>query len=89
MIAAVDLFGYAAMVTGVTFMLPQVYTTYRTKSVEDISWGMLIIFFLNFIFCLIYDVFSGALPLIITIVVALIIGTIQIARKILRKFVPD
>lgn len=48
MIETAEIFGYAGTVTGVSFMIPQVYRTYKTKSVEDISWGMLVLFFLNF-----------------------------------------
>ncbi|TSC86455.1 MAG: hypothetical protein G01um10148_441 [Parcubacteria group bacterium Gr01-1014_8] len=38
MFEVADLFGYAGTLTGISFMIPQVYHTYKTKSVEDISW---------------------------------------------------
>lgn len=81
----VDLVGYAGMVTGVSFMLPQVYRTYRTKSVEDISWGMLALLFLNCVFWLSYGLLSGSLPLIITNLIALLVSILQISLKILYR----
>ncbi len=85
MIEIADVFGYAGMVTGVSFMLPQVYMTYKTKSVEDISWGMLVVFFLNCIFWLIYGHLSGAFPVVITNGIALLVTTLQISLKILYR----
>ena len=80
-----DLFGYAGMVTGVSFMLPQVYLTYKTKSVEDLSWGMLALFFLNCVFWLTYGILSSAIPVAITNGLALIVTIVQIALKILYR----
>ena len=42
-----ELFGYTGMVVGTLVFVPQVYKTYHTKSVEDISWGMLVLLVLN------------------------------------------
>ena len=80
-----DLFGYAGTVTGVSFMIPQVYRTYKTKSVEDISWGMLVLFFLNCVFWLVYAILSNAIPVGLTNGLALIVTIIQITLKILYR----
>ena len=77
--------GYAGIVTGVSFMIPQVYRTYKTKSVEDISWGMLVLFFLNCIFWLVYAILSHAIPVGLTNGLALIVTIIQITLKILYR----
>ena len=77
--------GYAGTVTGVLFMLPQVYLTYRTKSVEDISWGMLGLFLLNCIFWLTYGTLTSAAPVAVTNAIALVITTVQITMKILYR----
>ena len=77
-----DLFGYAGIFTGVAFMVPQVWKTWRTKSVEDLSWGMLILFFLNCIFWLMYGVLTGALPVAVVNGIAFVVVVIQIVLKI-------
>lgn len=80
-----ELFGYAGMVTGVSFLIPQVYKTYQTKSVEDLSWGMLSIFFLNCVFWSTYGMLIGALPIVLTNVAALIVNITLITLKILYR----
>ena len=60
-----DIFGYAGMVTGVSFLLPQVYKSWKTKSVRDISWGMLALIFLNCVFWFTYGLLLASLPLML------------------------
>ncbi len=85
MVELADIFGYAGTITGISFMIPQVYRTYTTKSVEDISWGMLGIFFLNCVFWLTYGVLSSALPVALTNGAALGVVVVQIILKILYR----
>lgn len=85
MLEVVDMAGYAGAVTGVTFMLPQVYRTYTTKSVEDLSWGMLILFFLNCIFWLTYGILLPAFPVALVNAIALFVVGTQIVLKILYR----
>ncbi|RJR14033.1 hypothetical protein C4585_01005 [Candidatus Parcubacteria bacterium] len=77
-----ELFGYAGMVTGVSFLIPQIYKTYQTKSVEDLSWGMLSMFFLNCIFWSTYGILIGALPIVLTNLCALVVNITLITLKI-------
>ena len=77
-----EIFGYAGMVTGVSFFIPQVYKTYKTKSVEDLSWGMLSLFFLNCVFWSTYGFLIGALPVILTNTVALVVNITLITLKV-------
>ena len=77
-----DVFGYAGMVAGISFMVPQVYRTYKTKSVEDISWGMLCVFLLNCIFWTIYGILKEALPVILTNSIAGAVALTQLTLKI-------
>lgn len=79
------LFGYAGTLTGVTFMIPQVYRTYITKSVEDLSWGMLVLFFLNCVFWLTYGILESAFPVALTNAIALAVTIIQITLKVLYR----
>jgi len=82
MIDIADLFGYAGTITGVSFLIPQVYKTYRTKSVEDLSWGMLGIFFLNCVLWSTYGFLTDALPIILTNIVALAVNVTLITLKV-------
>ncbi len=77
-----DVFGYAGMIVGVSFMLPQVYKTYRTKSVEDISWGMLVLLVLNCIFWFSYGFLRDSLPLMLTNGISLLVVSALVTLKI-------
>ena len=77
-----DMFGYAGMVTGVSFTLPQVYKTYRTKSIEDISWGMLVLLVLNCVFWFSYGYLQDSLPLLLTNGLSLFVVSVLIVLKI-------
>lgn len=85
MLDLVDVFGYAGIFTGISFMIPQVYRTYKTKSVEDLSWGMLVLFFLNCVFWLSYGLLLPSLPVATVNGIALIVTTVQIVLKILYR----
>ena len=82
MIDIANLFGYAGTITGVSFLIPQVYKTYQTKSVEDLSWGMLGIFFLNCMFWTTYGLLTNALPIILTNVISLAVNITLITLKV-------
>ena len=76
-----DLFGYAGAVTATSFLVPQVWRTWQTKSVEDISWAMLILLVLNFIFWTIYGILTSALPVIVANSVAFVVSIVQVTLK--------
>lgn len=73
--------GYVATIVGTSLMLPQVYKSYRTKSVGDVSWGMVLMYFLNCALWLTYGVLIVATPLVITNAIALIIALTQAVLK--------
>ncbi|MEK7107473.1 MAG: SemiSWEET family transporter [Patescibacteria group bacterium] len=73
--------GYLATATGTCLMLPQLYKTLKTKSVKDVSWGMLIVYFFNGIFWTIYGLQISATPIVVTNVLALIICIAQIVLQ--------
>lgn len=79
--AVVDLFGYAGTVTGVTFMLPQLYRSWRTGSVDDLSWWMLILYFINTMLWLAYGLAIWALPLVLTNVLSMMVAFVQLYLK--------
>ncbi len=60
-----EYFGYiGAFLSAVTFM-PQVWLAWKTKSVGDLSLGMLSIVFISVIVWLVYAFALGLLPVII------------------------
>ena len=85
MLSLADIVGFAGTVTGISFMLPQVYRTYTTKSVEDLSWGMLILIFLNCVFWFTYGVLLHSLPLITVNGIGGVVISVQIFLKILYR----
>ncbi|MDP3965889.1 MAG: SemiSWEET family transporter [bacterium] len=76
------IFGTLAATTGTCLMLPQLYKTYKTRSVKDVSWGMLIVYFFNGIFWLVYGLLLGATPIILTNSIALVISVAQIILQV-------
>lgn len=78
----VNIVGYSAAVIGTSLMLPQVFKSYKTKSVNDISWGLLVFYFLNCVLWLIYGILINASHLILTNAIALVISVIQIVLKV-------
>lgn len=77
-----DIFGYAGIFTGIAFMIPQTWKMWRTKSVGDLSWGMLILFFLNCVFWMAYGIFANAFPVALVNGIALFVSVTQIAFKV-------
>jgi MtN3 and saliva related transmembrane protein len=77
--------GYLATIVGTSIMLPQIYKSIKTKSVSDVSWGMLVLYFLNCLLWLIYGILILASPLMITNGIALAISILQIVLKIKYK----
>jgi MtN3 and saliva related transmembrane protein len=80
-----EIIGFAATIVGTTIMLPQIYKSIKTKSVSDISWGMLVLYFLNCLLWMIYGFLILAIPLILTNGIALCISILQITLKIRYK----
>lgn len=77
----INIIGYSAAVVGTSLMLPQVYKSYKTKSVSDLSWLMLVLYFLNCVLWLTYGILINALHVILTNAIALIISVVQILLK--------
>lgn len=78
--------GYSAAVIGTSLMLPQVIKSLRTKKVDDISFAMLVLYFLNCLLWAAYGVLIYAIPVIICNVIALVVSITQISLKI--KYMP-
>lgn len=77
-----EIIGYAAAVIGTSLMLPQVIKTLKTKKAEDVSFVMLVLYFLNCLLWGIYGILIYAIPLIICNGIALAISIFQILLKL-------
>jgi MtN3 and saliva related transmembrane protein len=70
-----EYFGYiGAFLSAVTFM-PQVWLAWKTKSVGDLSLGMLSIVFISVVVWLVYGFYLNLIPVIIA---NLIVGILSI-----------
>jgi MtN3 and saliva related transmembrane protein len=76
-----DLVGYAAAVVGTVLMLPQVISAIKTKSMKDVSMGMLVAYIVNCTLWDLYGILLAATPMILCNSIALLIGVWQLALK--------
>ena len=77
-----DLSGFfAALLTTIAF-LPQLYKTWKTKSADDVSLFMLIIFILGLIFWIIYGIKINSIPILIANIITLIFNSSILILKI-------
>ena len=68
----IDLFGFsAALLTTIAF-LPQLYKTWKTKSAEDVSLIMLILFIIGLICWIIYGLKIHSIPILVANIVTFI-----------------
>ena len=68
----IDLFGFlAAFLTTIAF-LPQLYKTWQTKSAEDVSLIMLILFITGLIFWIIYGLKIHSIPILVANIITFI-----------------
>ena len=77
-IEIIGLFG--AFLSSITF-IPQVVHAYKTKSVGDLSWGMLWIVFLSVLVWLIYGYVKQLLPVILANSIILVLSSVLLYFK--------
>ena len=78
----IDLFGFlAAFLTTIAF-LPQLYKTWKTKSAEDVSLVMLILFITGLICWIIYGSQIHSAPIVIANVITFIFNFSILILKI-------
>tara|TARA_Y100001968_G_scaffold117116_1_gene106510 strand:+ start:504 stop:776 length:273 start_codon:yes stop_codon:yes gene_type:complete len=82
----IDLFGFlAALLTTIAF-LPQLYKTWETKSADDVSLIMLILFIAGLIFWIIYGLKIHSTPILLANVITFIFNfSILILKLIYNK----
>ncbi|MCH2082780.1 MAG: SemiSWEET transporter [Saprospiraceae bacterium] len=75
----------AGVLTTLSFV-PQVYRTWKTKSADDLSLGMFLMFTLGVILWLIYGFLIDDLPIILANIVTLsLAGTLLIFKIVFRN----
>ena len=82
----IDSFGFlAAFLTTIAF-LPQVYKTWQTKSADDVSLVMLILFIIGLICWIIYGIKINSIPILVANIFTLIFNfSILILKITYRK----
>ena len=78
----IDLLGFlAAFLTTIAF-LPQLYKTWNTKSADDVSFIMLILFIIGLIFWIIYGLEINSIPILIANIITFILNFSILILKI-------
>ena len=81
----IDLFGFsAALLTTIAF-LPQLYKTWETKSADDVSLVMLILFLTGLICWIIYGLKINSIPILVANFVTFIFNFSILILKISYK----
>ena len=82
----IDLFGFsAALLTTIAF-IPQLYKTWQTKSAEDVSLIMLILFIAGLICWIIYGLKIHSIPILVANIITFIFNfSILILKITYRK----
>lgn len=78
----INIIGYTAVAVGTSLMLPQVIKAWKTKRVEDLSFGMVVLYFFNCLLWLLYGLLIAALPVIVANSIALVISIAQVILKL-------
>lgn len=81
--SAIEILGFvAALCTTISF-LPQVVRTWRTRSVEDISLFMYLVFCIGLALWLVYGLFIDSFPIIFANAITLALAGSVLAMRIL------
>ena len=82
MIDFYELCGYGAGILFASGFIPQIYKSYKTKKLDDVSYGWQCIFTTGIILGIIYSVHHDLKPIYICSTIELIFMTILILMKI-------
>jgi len=80
-----EIIGFIAAVLTTAAFLPQVYKTWKTKSVESLSLTMYIGFFIGIVLWLIYGIHLKSIPMILANSVTALSALILIILKLRYK----
>ena len=82
-----DVIGYIAATLGTFLMLPQVVKCYRTKHVEDLAWGMVVLYLVQCAMWAYYGYLIDSGPVLYCNIIATGIAAIQMWMKLTYKSV--
>ena len=74
----IELIGYTAGIFTLLNFFPQVLKSYKTKSVEDISYLMVLTYSISMLLWVTYAYFINSLPILITNSIAFLMSTLQL-----------
>ena len=78
----IDIFGFlAALLTTIAF-LPQLYKTWKTKSAEDVSLIMLILFITGLFCWIVYGIKINSIPILVANIITFIFNFSILTLKI-------
>ncbi|MCC8369306.1 MAG: SemiSWEET transporter [Rickettsia endosymbiont of Oxypoda opaca] len=80
-----EIMGYIAGILTTIAFVPQVIKTYQSRSTQNISLSMYIIYCTSVVLWLIYGILINSLPLIITEMITLILSGAILVMKCLWK----
>lgn len=80
-VEAIDTLGLIAGALTTVSFVPQVMKIWRTKSGNDVSYGMFLLFSLGVLLWLMYGLALGATPVIIANAITLVLALVVIALK--------
>ena len=78
----IDLFGFLAAILTTIAFLPQLYKTWQTKSADDVSLIMLILFITGLIFWIIYGLRIHSIPILVANIITFIFNFSILILKI-------
>jgi len=78
----IEVLGYAAGILTLFNMLPQIIKTYRSKSVRDVSFLMIVTYALSMLLWVAYAYFISSMPIIITNGIAFVMSFVQLILMI-------
>jgi MtN3 and saliva related transmembrane protein len=79
---SVTVLGLAAGILTTTSFLPQVLKTWKTRSAQDLSYGMIVLFLSGISLWLLYGVQIQSLPIILANAVTIVLLLILFGMKI-------
>ncbi len=80
-----DVFGFLAAVLTTIAFLPQVLKTWRTKSAEDVSIVMLVMFITGLLFWIVYAIHINSLPVLIANIITFGLNVIILLLKLIFR----
>ncbi len=77
-----DTFGFIAAILTTIAFLPQLIKTYKTKSAEDVSMVMLLMFIIGVFFWIIYGWKSHSFPVLIANIITFVLNLLILFGKV-------